>query len=106
MTTSKKDYTKNIIEEYNIRLQSWGNSDSWGLTEFKMLEDLIYEAQNMRINANTLKRFFQQKTSNPQVQLTMLYVCFSAMQVMQNLLSKRHRHPLMTIQALPKKRRA
>lgn len=41
MTTSKKDYTKNIIEEYNIRLQSWGNSDSWGLTEFKMLEDLI-----------------------------------------------------------------
>lgn len=67
MTTSKKDYTKNIIEEYNIRLQSWGNSDSWGLTEFKMLEDLIYEASNMRINANTLKRFFQQKTSNPQV---------------------------------------
>ena len=32
-----------------------------------MLEDLIYEASNMRINANTLKRFFQQKTSNPQV---------------------------------------
>lgn len=67
MTTSKKDYTKNIIEEYNIRLQSWGNSESWGLTEFKMLEDLIYEASNTRINANTLKRFFQQKTSNPQV---------------------------------------
>lgn len=67
MTTSKKNYTKYIIEEYNTRLQAWGNSDSWGLTEFNMLEDLIYEASNTRINANTLKRFFQQKTSNPQV---------------------------------------
>lgn len=65
--TSKKDYTKDIIEEYNILLQSWGNSDTWGLNEFKMLEDLIYEASKMRINANTLKRFFQQRTSNPQV---------------------------------------
>lgn len=67
MTTSKKNYTKYIIEEYNTRLQAWGNSDSWGLTEFNMLEDLIYEASNTRINANTLKRFFQQKTSNPQI---------------------------------------
>lgn len=64
---SKRDYTKDIIDEYNIRLQSWGNSDSWGLTEFKMLEDLIYESSKMRINANTLKRFFQQRTSNPQM---------------------------------------
>lgn len=64
---SKRDYTKDIIEEYNIRLQSWGDSDSWGLTEFKMLEDLIYESSKMRINANTLKRFFQQRTSNPQM---------------------------------------
>lgn len=64
---SQRDYTKDIIEEYNIRLKSWGNSSSWGLTEFKMLEDLIYESSKMRINANTLKRFFQQKTSNPQL---------------------------------------
>ena len=67
MTTTKKNYTKYIIEEYNARLQTWGNSDSWGLTEFNMLEELIYQASNMRINANTLKRFFQQKTSNPQI---------------------------------------
>lgn len=64
---SKRDYTKDIIEEYDIRLQSWGKSDTWGLTEFKMLEDLIYESSKMRINANTLKRFFQQRTSNPQM---------------------------------------
>ena len=64
---SKRDYTKDIIDEYNVRLQSWGNSDSWGLTEFKMLEDLIFESSKMRINANTLKRFFQQRTSNPQM---------------------------------------
>ncbi|NDW08547.1 hypothetical protein [Dysgonomonas sp. 520] len=64
---SQRDYTKDIIEEYNIRLRSWGNSNTWGLTEFKMLEDLIYESSKMRINANTLKRFFQQKTSNPQL---------------------------------------
>lgn len=65
-----KRYTKDvkdIIEEYNNRLQSWGNSDSWGLTEFRMLEDLIYESSKIRINANTLKRFFQQRTSNPQI---------------------------------------
>ena len=67
MTTSKRDYTKDIIEEYNVHLQSWGDSDSWGLTEFKMLEDLINESSGTRINANTLKRFFQQKTLNPQV---------------------------------------
>ena len=85
-------------------MQSWGNSDSWGLTEFKMLEDLIYEASNMRINANTLKRFFQQKTSNPQVATYNALCMFLGMQVMQNLLSKRHRHPLMTIQALQKRR--
>ncbi len=65
--TSKKDYTKDIIEEYNLRLGSWGNSENWGLSEFKMLEDLIFEASKMRINANTLKRFFQQRTSNPQM---------------------------------------
>ncbi|MDR1810327.1 MAG: hypothetical protein LBR34_07995 [Prevotella sp.] len=64
---SKKDYTKELIEEYNVRLESWGNSDAWGLTEFKMLEDLIYESSRIRINANTLKRFFHQRTSNPQM---------------------------------------
>ncbi|MDR2628314.1 MAG: hypothetical protein LBC40_09805 [Dysgonamonadaceae bacterium] len=63
---NKKDYFRDIIEEYNAHFQSWGNSASWGLTEFKMLEDLIYKSSKMRINAITLERFFHQKTSNPQ----------------------------------------
>jgi hypothetical protein len=66
-TASQQIYAKEIIEEYNRRFQSWGHSDSWGLTKFRMLEDLIYESSKMRINANTLKRFFQQRTVNPQM---------------------------------------
>lgn len=65
--TSEKGYTKEIIEEYNIRLKSWGNSDSWGLNQFKTLEDMIYESSKVRIDAITLKRIFQQRTSNPQL---------------------------------------
>ena len=64
---SDADYAKLIIEEYNQRLKSWGDSDTWGLNQFKMLEDLIAEVTHVRINANTLKRFFQQRTSNPQL---------------------------------------
>jgi hypothetical protein len=67
MMTPQRGYIKDIIEEYNLRFPAWGHSDSWGLTEFKMLEDLIYKSSRMRINANTLKRFFQQRTSNPQI---------------------------------------
>ena len=48
-------------------MKSWGDSDTWGLNQFKMLEDLIAEVTHVRINANTLKRFFQQRTSNPQL---------------------------------------
>jgi hypothetical protein len=66
MSHQNKNYVKEIIDEYNIRFRQWGDSDSWGLTEFKMLEDLIYESSKVRINANTLKRFFHQKTSKPQ----------------------------------------
>ena len=51
--TSERDYVKEIIDEYNIRLQEWGRSDTWTLTEFKMLEDLIYGSSRIRINANT-----------------------------------------------------
>ena len=65
--TSERDYVKEIIDEYNIRLQEWGRSDTWTLTEFKMLEDLIYGSSRIRINANTLRRFFQQQTSSPQL---------------------------------------
>ena len=65
--TTERDYVKEIIDEYNIRLQDWGHSDTWTLTEFKMLEDLIYGLSRIRINANTLRRFFQQQTSSPQL---------------------------------------
>lgn len=64
---SEKSYTKEIINEYNIRLKSWGNSDNWGLNQFKTLEDMIYESSRVRIDAITLKRIFQQRTSNPQL---------------------------------------
>jgi len=65
--SSDKGYIKEIIEEFNIYLKSWGNSDSWGLNEFKTLEDMIFESSKIRIDANTLKRIFQQRTSSPQL---------------------------------------
>ena len=60
-------YVKEIIEEYNIRLKSWGHSDTWNLNQFKTLENMLLEVTRINVNANTLKRFFQQRTSNPQL---------------------------------------
>ncbi len=60
-------YVKEIIKEYNERLQSWGHSDTWNLTQFKTLANMLNEATNININAATLKRFFQQHTGNPQM---------------------------------------
>lgn len=62
-----KEYIKEIVEEYNILLHSWGHSDTWDLSQFKTLEDMIFEATKVQVNANTLKRFFQQRTKNPQL---------------------------------------
>ena len=61
-----KRYIKEIIKEYNILLESWGSSESWDLNQFKTLENMIFETTKIDVNANTLKRFFQQKTGNPQ----------------------------------------
>lgn len=60
-------YVKEIIDEYNIRLKSWGHSDTWNLNQFKTLENMLLEVTRINVNANTLKRFFQQRTSNPQL---------------------------------------
>lgn len=60
-------YVKEIIKEYNERLHSWGHSDTWNLTQFKTLANMLNEATNININAATLKRFFQQHTGNPQM---------------------------------------
>ena len=65
--TQGKGYMKEIIEEYNILLKSWGHSDNWDLNQFKTLESMISEATKIDVNANTLKRFFQQRTGNPQL---------------------------------------
>ena len=62
-----KRYIKEIIKEYNILLESWGSSESWDLNQFKTLENMIFETTKIDVNANTLKRFFQQKTGNPQM---------------------------------------
>ena len=62
-----KRYIKEIIKEYNILLESWGSSESWDLNQFKTLENMIFETTKIDVNANTLKRFFQQKTGNPQL---------------------------------------
>lgn len=58
---------KVIIREFNRKLGSWGSSDTWTNNQFKVLEDLIYEKSRIRIHANTLKRFFQEHTPNPQL---------------------------------------
>ncbi|WP_218917211.1 hypothetical protein [Niabella ginsenosidivorans] len=65
----KKDrrYIKEIIKEYNARFATWGPSDTWDLDQFKTLENLIFDATDIDVNANTLKRFFQQRTGNPQL---------------------------------------
>lgn len=60
-------YIKKIISEFNALLESWGPSESWDLNQFKTLENMIFETTKINVNANTLKRFFQQKTGNPQV---------------------------------------
>lgn len=62
-----KRYIKEIIKEYNILLESWGSSEFWDLNQFKTLENMIFETTKIDVNANTLKRFFQQKTGNPQL---------------------------------------
>lgn len=65
----KKDrrYIKEIIKEYNVRFTAWGPSESWDLDQFKTLENLIFDSTDIDVNANTLKRFFQQRTGNPQL---------------------------------------
>jgi len=60
-------YIKEIISEYTTRFISWGPPDSWDLDQFKTLENMIYESTEVTVNANTLKRFFQQRTGNPQL---------------------------------------
>lgn len=65
--TTDKGYIKKIIEEYNSLLTSWGHSNDWDLNQFKTLESMIFEATKIDVNANTLKRFFQQRTGNPQL---------------------------------------
>lgn len=65
--TAGRGYLKDIIEEYNILLKSWGHSDDWSLNQFKTLESMIFEVTKIDVNANTLKRFFQQRTGNPQL---------------------------------------
>lgn len=62
-----KRYTKEIISEYATRFVSWGPPESWDLDQFKTLENLILEATDITVNAATLKRFFQQRTGNPQL---------------------------------------
>jgi hypothetical protein len=62
-----QNYVKKIIEEYNILLKTWGHSDDWNQSQLKTLEDMLYEATRIQVNANTLKRFFQQRTGNPQL---------------------------------------
>ncbi len=62
-----QNYIKEIIEEYNVLLKSWGHSDTWTRDQFKTLESMILEVTKIDINANTLKRFFQQHTGNPQL---------------------------------------
>jgi hypothetical protein len=60
-------FIKEIIKEYNVFLKAWGNSDLWDLNRFRTLGNMIYETTKLQISANTLKRFFQQKTENPQL---------------------------------------
>lgn len=60
-------YIKEIINEYTTRFVTWGPPDSWDLDQFKTLENMILEATDVTVNANTLKRFFQQRTGNPQL---------------------------------------
>lgn len=60
-------YIKEIISEYTTRFVSWGPPDSWDLDQFKTLENMILESTDVTVNANTLKRFFQQRTGNPQL---------------------------------------
>lgn len=60
-------YIKEIISEYAARFDAWGPPESWDLDQFKTLENMILEATDITVNANTLKRFFQQRTGNPQL---------------------------------------
>ncbi|MDR2775981.1 MAG: hypothetical protein LBC19_14845 [Tannerella sp.] len=65
--TNDKHYVKKIIEEYNLFFNTWGDSDNWSQSQFKTLEDMLFEATKIQVNTNTLRRFFQQKTGNPQL---------------------------------------
>lgn len=65
--TKDKHHIKKIIEEYNLFFTAWGDSDNWTRSQFKTLEYLLFEATKIQINANTLRRFFQQKTGHPQL---------------------------------------
>ncbi|MBV8254098.1 MAG: hypothetical protein JO154_15955 [Chitinophaga sp.] len=60
-------YIKEIISEYTTRFAAWGPPESWDLDQFKTLENMILDATDITVNANTLKRFFQQRTGNPQL---------------------------------------
>ncbi|PUZ23001.1 hypothetical protein DCC81_21570 [Chitinophaga parva] len=60
-------YTREITSEYATRFISWGPPETWDLDQFKTLENMILESTNVMVNANTLKRFFQQRTGNPQL---------------------------------------
>lgn len=62
-----KRYIKEIIKEYNVRFDSWGASEFWDLDHFRTLERMVFESTHISINANTFKRFFQQRTGNPQL---------------------------------------
>lgn len=60
-------YIKEIISEYAARFAAWGPPESWDLDQLKTLENMILDATDITVNANTLKRFFQQRTGNPQL---------------------------------------
>lgn len=60
-------HIKEIISEYATRFVAWGPPETWDLDQFKTLENMILESTDITVNANTLKRFFQQRTGNPQL---------------------------------------
>lgn len=64
---ARESFKKEIIEEYNTLLKSWGHSDTWTRDQFKTLESMILEVTKIDINVNTLKRFFQQDIGTPQL---------------------------------------
>ena len=63
---SKKDYTKDILEEVSIRLQSWGDISKLETAQYKLLEEMIYNASGMHLSVTTLRRIFT-KDTQPQM---------------------------------------